>query len=97
MTARVRDLTCDGLFLGLPAVVPLGQIMDLVVALPTGPVELLGVSRFCGRTRMGRGIGIAIHAIAPDHRARWDAHYQVALEEMLRRMPDPVQRILRRR
>ncbi len=93
--ATAKDLNRDGLFVEVPTVIFLNQVVELTVTLPTVAISFLAVSRFCGRTRQGHGVGFSVHVMAPEDRRIWDAHYEVELELMLRRLPDPVARMLR--
>ena len=97
MNGRVRDLNADGFFLLTTHTVELNYLMDLVLTLPDGPLPLLGVARYVGATRHGRGIGVAIHAITKEDRARWHAYHRAAVDSMLIAMPEPVARYLRAR
>jgi hypothetical protein len=94
---RARDLNADGFFLITPHTLELNFVMDVIVTLPDGPVPLLGVARYVGPTRHGRGIGVQIHAIAKEDRARWHAYHRAAVAEMLTQLPEPVARYLRAR
>lgn len=94
---RAKDLNADGLFLLTPHTVELNFIMDVIVTLPDGPVPILGVARYIGPTRHGRGIGIAIHSITKDDRARWHAYHLAAVTVLVNAMPEPVARYLRAR
>lgn len=94
---RARDLNADGFFLITPHTLALNFVMDLIVTLPDGPLAMLGVARYVGPTRHGRGIGVAIHAITKEDRARWHAYHRAALAEMLTQLPEPVARYLRAR
>ncbi len=78
---RLRDLSADGMFLQTEAPFPVNQVMDLLIALPSGPVSVLAVSRLCGTTQHGTGIGASILAMEPLERARWIAHYRHALDQ----------------
>jgi hypothetical protein len=92
---RARDLNADGFFLFTLESLQLDFMMDLVVTLPDGELPVLGVARFIGDTRHGRGIGVAIHAITKEDRARWHAYHRAAVTEMLGAMPEAVARYLR--
>lgn len=94
---RARDLNADGFFLITPHTLELNFVMDVIVTLPDGPISLLGVARYVGPTRHGRGIGVQIHAITKEDRARWCAYHRAAVAEMLAHMPEPVAETLRAR
>ncbi len=79
LRGHVRDVSADGLFVETNATIPLNHVMDVLVDLPSGPVSMLVVSRQCGRTARGQGIGASIFAIEPTERARWTAHYRSML------------------
>src|SRR6187200_3738580 len=67
VVAQARDFDTDGLFLATTHTIQLDQSMELVVTLPDGTsINLLGVARYVGVTRHGRGIGIAIIAITDE-------------------------------
>lgn len=93
--ARVRDFNADGVFLATTETIPLNYVMDLCLTLPDGPLEVLAVARFVGRSRHGHGIGVAFHALAADDRKRWLAHYRAALVRMLDELPPDIARHLR--
>ena len=97
VNGRVRDLNADGFFMLTPHTVELNYVVDVIVTLPDGPLPLLGVARFVGATRHGRGIGVAIHAITKEDRARWHAYHRAAVDTMISAMPEPVARTLRAR
>jgi hypothetical protein len=82
VSARACDLDTDGLFLATSHSIPVDQTMDLVVTLPDGPVRVLGVARYLGVTRHGRGIGVAILAITAEDRTRWLSWYRAEVEAM---------------
>lgn len=92
---RVRDLNADGMYLATDAKVALNYLMDLVIELPDGPLEVLVVARFQGRSRHGPGIGVAIHAIDPDDRKRWHAYHRRLLEQLVDRLPAGIGQHLR--
>ena len=79
IATRVADISVNGMFLETEHGIVSGQVMDLVVDLPSGPVSFLGVSRQCGDTKHGRGIGVSIFSMEPKDRARWNRHYGAAL------------------
>ena len=80
---RAKDLNIGGLFIQTEVPVDLHYAMDLVVHLPSGPIEVLGVARFSGMTRHGHGIGIAVHSITDEDRARWLVFYRAARHDLL--------------
>jgi hypothetical protein len=70
------DINADGLFLATGLEAEPGELMQLVVELPDGPLQLLGSARFVGRTQSGAGIGVEIYGISDAGRARWLAYYE---------------------
>ncbi len=88
--AWIRDVNADGMFIETTATIPVNQVMELVVTLPTGPVSVTAVSRLCGSTRQGHGIGVTIFAMEPLERYRWNAHYRGALVTAVKSLPASV-------
>jgi hypothetical protein len=84
---RARDINLDGLFIATEVPVDLHYVMDVIVHLPSGPLEVLGVARFVGKTRHGHGIGIGVHAISNADRARWLVFYRAARHDLVAMMP----------
>jgi hypothetical protein len=96
VVAHARDFDTDGLFLATAHTIPLNQTMDLVVTLPDGEqINIVGVARYVGVTRHGRGIGVAILAITDEDREKWLAHYRAELDCVIGMMPEPIARHLR--
>jgi hypothetical protein len=89
----VRDVNADGLLVATEEDFPVNQMMDLTITLPSGPVSLLVVSRLCGNTRHGRGIGASILAMEPYDRVSWNRHYRSTLADELGRLPATVARL----
>jgi hypothetical protein len=83
----IRDVSIDGMFLATEAKVPVNQVMDLSIELPTGTVSLLAVSRQCSKTRHGSGIGLTIFAMEPNERKLWVDYYRGVMAEA-QRPPD---------
>jgi hypothetical protein len=90
---RVRDVNADGLLLLTDDEYPVNQMMDLTITLPSGPVSVVAVSRLCGTTRHGRGIGVSILAMDQLDRAEWNRYYRTTLEDELGRLPETVSRL----
>jgi hypothetical protein len=80
---RARDFNLGGLFIATEIPVELHYAMDLVVHLPSGAIEVLGVARFVGNTRHGHGIGVAVHSITDEDRARWLVFYRAARHDLV--------------
>jgi len=97
LACRARDCNADGVFLSTAHTAELDHVMDVTLTLPDGPLSVLGVARFVGATRHGRGIGMAFHVLDRDDRARWHAFHRAALDAMIAAMPEPVARLLRAR
>lgn len=76
VSGRVADINGKGIFLEINEPIAAGQVMDLIVDLPSGPIEFLGVSR---QIAQGRGIGISIFSMDAKDRARWDKLYAATL------------------
>jgi len=87
VTGRARDLNGDGLFIETDDEIELDHIVDLVVMLPTGPVSFIAVARYARTSRHGRGIGVSIHVMSNEDRARWSAYYRHALRRVLETVP----------
>lgn len=85
--SKVHDINANGLFLMTDEVVPVNQLMELIVALPRGPLSFLAVSRFCGKAKWGNGIGVEIHVIAPAERDEWLRFYRERLARAVRSLP----------
>lgn len=75
---RAVDFSARGLFLLTDAEVDLQFVMDLVIHLPDGDVEVLGVARNTGDRGLGLGVGIALMAMDEGESARWWAFYRNA-------------------
>jgi alkylated DNA nucleotide flippase Atl1 len=73
---RAADLNSDGLFLRTEMPVDLHYVMDLVIRLPAGPIEVFGVARFVGMTRYGHGVGVALHSMTKEESERWWTFYR---------------------
>lgn len=93
--AVIRDVNADGMFIETTATIPLNQMIELVVTLPSGPISVTAVTRLCGPTRHGHGIGVTIFVMEPRERYRWNAHYRDALETAVDRMPASVAALLK--
>jgi hypothetical protein len=93
--AHAKDIDVDGFFLATTHTVPLDTTMDLVVTLPTGPVAVVGVARYVGATRHGRGVGVAVLAITEEDREAWLAYYRGELDAVIGTKPASVARHLR--
>jgi hypothetical protein len=81
VTALGTEINAHGLFLCTTQTIAVGYVMQLELALPGGAIRMMVVSRFCGETAQGRGIGVEIFSIAPTDRMRWVAHYGRLLEQ----------------
>jgi hypothetical protein len=92
LRCRARDLNEHGFFVSTEIPVDLHHVMDVMVMMPDGPLEVLGVARFVGATRYGHGIGIAMHAISSADRKRWELFYNAARHQMLSGLPPEVAR-----
>lgn len=92
--ARACDMNADGIFIRTDETVELNHMVDVTVTLPTGKVTFMGVARFVGATRHGRGIGVSIHVISKEDRERWSAFYQSKLRDLVDAMPAAVSRHL---
>jgi hypothetical protein len=86
VAAQVVNLNAHGMLLRTDETIPVNQMMDLVVHLPTGDVSFMAVSRYVGETRWGHGIGVEIRVASPADQVRWTMHYR---EVSARRMPSP--------
>ena len=93
IATRLRDMSADGMLLETDEDFPLQTCMDLTIELPTGPVTLMAVSRLCGTTKLGRGIGVSILAMDHRERSRWTAFYRAALKEAVGNLPPSVSRL----
>lgn len=93
---RVLDLNADGVFIATSDKIDLNFLMDLVITLPDGDLSFLGVARFLGATRHGRGVGVAIHGITPEDRKRWQVFYRTEVHKMIDAMPPAIAVHLRR-
>jgi len=80
VTVAATDLNVHGLFLITPTTIAVGYLMHLEVTLPSGPIRMMVVSRFCGHTNRGHGIGVEIFAIAKLEQRRWLEYYGQLLE-----------------
>lgn len=76
---RAVDLNSHGLFLKTEMPVALHYVMDLVIVLPSGPIEALAVARFVGLTRYGHGVGVALHSMTKEESERYWAYYRAAM------------------
>jgi hypothetical protein len=94
IATRLRDLNADGMMVESDEEFPLYQCMDISVELPTGPVSMMVVSRTCGTTKQGRGIGVSILAMDHQERLRWTSYYRAALEKAVAKLPHTVSRLL---
>ena len=92
--ARAADMNADGIFIRTDETVELNHMVDISVTLPTGKVTFMGVARFVGSTRHGRGIGVSIHVISKEDRERWLAFYRGAVRDLVETLPAAVQRHL---
>ncbi len=86
---RARDLNVSGLFIRTEVPAALHYVMELVVHLPSGPLEVLGVARFIGNSCHGHGIGVEVHSIIDHARARWLAFYRAGLAADAGAQPEP--------
>jgi hypothetical protein len=87
------DVSADGMLLQTDVEYPVNQMMELTVELPSGPVSMVVVSRLCGDTRHGRGIGVSILAMDQLERARWNRYYRETLQDALSDLPETVTRL----
>jgi hypothetical protein len=94
IATRLRDMSADGMLLETDEEFPLQQCMDITVELPSGPVSMMVVSRLCGTTKQGHGIGVSILAMDQKERIRWTSHYRAALEKAVAKLPRTVSRLL---
>lgn len=85
--AKVHDINLQGLFILTDEKVELNHVLELSVALPTGPISFMAVSRFCGLGKWGQGIGAEIHVIAPCDRETWIAYYRKRHEQAMKALP----------
>lgn len=76
---RAVDFSARGLFLLTDADIDLHFMMDLVVHLPTGDIEVFGVARNISDRGLGRGVGVALMTMDDDETARWWAFYRSAM------------------
>ena len=81
---RAVDFSGRGLFLLTDEPVDLQFIMDLVVELPTGPIEVFGVARHVRDSQLGRGVGVALMSMDEEETQRWWAFYRTAVAEAAR-------------
>jgi hypothetical protein len=80
VSGRVADLNGGGIFLETTEQIAPGQVMDIIIDTPSGPLEFLGVSRRC--TQAARhGIGISIFSIDTKDKARWLKLYSVLMAQ----------------
>jgi hypothetical protein len=92
LRCRARDLNVNGLFVATEVPVPVGYAMDLCVHFPTGPLEILGVARYVGRTRHGHGIGVQVHVIDKKDSERWLVYYRSLRRDLLEAIPEEIAR-----
>ena len=67
----VADMNAHGLFLADQRDMPLGELQQIEVDLPTGPVRLLVVPRYNVGTEWAGGVGVEIFAASPLDRNLW--------------------------
>jgi hypothetical protein len=72
------DFSARGLFVLTDADVDVQFVMDLVIHLPSGPIEVFGVARYVGDRGLGRGVGVALMSMDPEETERWWAYYRQA-------------------
>jgi hypothetical protein len=75
------DFSARGLFLLTDEPVDLGFMMDLVIHLPTGPIEVFGVARNVGDRGFGRGVGIQLMSMSEEESTRWWSFYRTAMAQ----------------
>jgi len=93
--AHARDLDADGFFMATAHNIALNTAMDLVVTLPSDQITVVGLARYQGVTRHGRGVGVAMLAISDEDREKWTAYYRAELDAMFGAMPEPIARRMR--
>jgi hypothetical protein len=76
---RAVDVSARGMMLVTDEPVTVPFVMDLVIALPTAPIEVLGVARFVGDTRHGRCVGVSLLSMSDAESAGWWTFYRAAL------------------
>ena len=86
LAMRAIDFSGRGLFLLTDADIPLHFVMDLVIELPTGAIEVFGVARHISTTKLGRGVGISLMAMSEEETERWWAFYRGAMTASMRPM-----------
>jgi hypothetical protein len=84
VAGEIIDINAHGLFLRTEASVEPNTLMRIEVALPDGPVTLLGVARFAGVAYHGRGIGVSLFAMDDVNSRRWLTHYRALLDATAR-------------
>lgn len=89
LDTRVLDINANGLFFATAQTIPINQMFDVTVDLPTGGISIAAVSRICGSTVHGVGIGAMIFVIEPRDLAVWSSHYQGLLAALRARVVHP--------
>ncbi len=79
VTLRAVDFSGRGLFLLTDDEIDLHFVMDLVIELPTGSIEVLGVARHISNTSLGRGVGIALMSMTDEESTRWWEFYRAQM------------------
>src|SRR5262249_24771791 len=62
VSARIVEINEDGLFFETAEHIAPSQLFEITIDLPSGPVSVSAVSRVCGPTKRGTGIGAQIFA-----------------------------------
>jgi hypothetical protein len=76
IATEVVNINAHGMLLRTEELIPLNQLMDVLVHLPTGDVSVMVVSRFVGPTRWGHAIGVEIHVASAIDQTRWTSFYR---------------------
>lgn len=79
---RTADISLEGMFLRTDELIDPGFLVHLEVTLPgENPLIVFAVTRFCGRTMAGAGMGVQFYVLSDHDRRRWQAHYRTLLRE----------------
>ena len=81
--AVAADVNLHGLFIRTGLEAQPGELLQLVIDLPDGPMQVCVTAQFVGLSQSGRGIGAEIFAVSDVDRRRWTHHYRQLLRDAL--------------
>jgi hypothetical protein len=81
--AIAADINEHGMFIKTEVPVDPGQLLQISIALPDGPLSAFITVRFVGATQQGQGFGAELFLMMDDARDRWSQHYRAARMQLL--------------